>query len=228
MLRMPSDAAPRMSPCSASRLRSRQVIWKIGSMPLLTRKCAVARLERWTFAPAPSVTFTAVASPLSGMARRRNSAGSVDTGGVISAVSTNWPLRSRACSSPAARRSWLMKITAWGRRSYHRRMPELPDVTVYIESLEARIVGKRLERVRLLSPFLLRSAVPPLSSAEGKRVARVQRVGKRIVLAMDDGLYLVLHLMIAGRLRWLEADAKPPGRITLALFEFENGRLAFT
>jgi hypothetical protein len=78
-----------MSPCSASRFRSRQVIWKIGSMPLCTRKCAVARLERCTFAPAPSVTFTAVASPFRGIARRRNSAGSVDTGGVISAVSTN-------------------------------------------------------------------------------------------------------------------------------------------
>jgi formamidopyrimidine-DNA glycosylase len=107
-------------------------------------------------------------------------------------------------------------------------MPELPDVTVYIESLEARIAGKRLLRVRLMNPFLLRTAVPPLSGAEGKRVAGVQRVGKRIAIALEDGLYLVLHLMIAGRLRWLEAKDKPPGRITLALFEFENGTLAFT
>ena len=84
--RMPSDAAPSRSPCSASRLRSRQVIWKIGSRPLCTRKCAAARLERCTLAPAPSVTLIAVASPLSGSARLRNSAGSVDTGGVISAV----------------------------------------------------------------------------------------------------------------------------------------------
>jgi formamidopyrimidine-DNA glycosylase len=107
-------------------------------------------------------------------------------------------------------------------------MPELPDVEVYIESLGARIAGKRIVRVRLLSPFLLRTALPPLSSAEGRRVARVQRVGKRIVIALEDGPYLVLHLMIAGRLRWLEAKQKPPGRITLALFEFESGTLAFT
>jgi formamidopyrimidine-DNA glycosylase len=107
-------------------------------------------------------------------------------------------------------------------------MPELPDLALYIESLEARIAGRRLLRVRVLSPFLLRTAVPPLSSAEGKRVAGVQRVGKRIVLALEDGPYLVLHLMIAGRLRWLEGKEKPPGRITLALFEFGNGTLAFT
>jgi formamidopyrimidine-DNA glycosylase len=107
-------------------------------------------------------------------------------------------------------------------------MPELPDLTVYIESLEARIVGKRLERIRLLNPFLLRTAVPPIGSAEGKRVIGLERVGKRIVLVLEDGLYLVLHLMIAGRLRWLEGKEKPPGRITLALLEFENGVLAFT
>jgi formamidopyrimidine-DNA glycosylase len=107
-------------------------------------------------------------------------------------------------------------------------MPELPDVEVYIESLRARIAGRRLERVRVLSPFVLRTAVPPLSSADGKRVAAVQRVGKRIVLSLEDGPYLVLHLMIAGRLRWLDPGDKPPGRITLALFEFENGTLAFT
>lgn len=107
-------------------------------------------------------------------------------------------------------------------------MPELPDVEVYIESLRARVAGRRLERVRLLNPFLLRTAVPPLAGAEGKRVAGVRRVGKRIVISLDDGPYLALHLMIAGRLRWLEAAQKPPGRITLALFEFENGTLAFT
>jgi formamidopyrimidine-DNA glycosylase len=107
-------------------------------------------------------------------------------------------------------------------------MPELPDLAVYIESLQARIAGERLLRVRLLNPFLLRTAVPPLSSAEGRRVTEVQRVGKRIVIALEDGPYLVLHLMIAGRLRWLQAKEKPPGRITLALFEFGNGTLAFT
>ncbi|HET7363261.1 MAG TPA: DNA-formamidopyrimidine glycosylase family protein [Burkholderiales bacterium] len=107
-------------------------------------------------------------------------------------------------------------------------MPELPDATVYIEALESRVRGKRLERVKLLNPFILRTAVPPISQAEGKRVTAIQRVGKRIVLELEGPLYLVLHLMIAGRLRWLQDREKPPGRITLALLEFENGTLAFT
>ena len=107
-------------------------------------------------------------------------------------------------------------------------MPELPDVEVYVESLRERIAGRRLARVRVLNPFLLRTAVPPLSSVEGKRVAGIERIGKRIVIALEEGPYLVLHLMIAGRLRWLEPKDKPPGRITLALFELENGTLAFT
>src|SRR5258706_4383517 len=107
-------------------------------------------------------------------------------------------------------------------------MPELPDLTVYLESLEARIANRRLERVRLLNPFLLRTAVPAISQAEGKRVTGLHRIGKRIVISLENGLYLVLHLMVAGRLRWLEGETKPPGRITLALFEFENGVLAFT
>ena len=107
-------------------------------------------------------------------------------------------------------------------------MPELPDVTVYIEALEARVRGKRLERVKLLNPFILRTAVPPISEVEGKRVTEIRRVGKRIVFVLEGPLYLVLHLMIAGRLRWLQAKDKSPGRITLALLEFENGTLAFT
>jgi len=107
-------------------------------------------------------------------------------------------------------------------------MPELPDVTVYIEALESRVRGKRLERVKLLNPFILRTAVPPISQAEGKRVTGIRRIGKRIVLELEGPLYLVLHLMIAGRLRWLQEKEKPPGRITLALLEFENGTLAFT
>jgi formamidopyrimidine-DNA glycosylase len=107
-------------------------------------------------------------------------------------------------------------------------MPELPDVVVYVESLDSRIVGTRLTRIRLSSPFVLRTAVPPLSDAEGKRVLGVRRLGKRIVLALEGELYLVLHLMIAGRLRWLQHDEKPPARITLALFDFERGTLAFT
>ena len=107
-------------------------------------------------------------------------------------------------------------------------MPELPDVVVYCEALAARIRGQVLERVRLISPFLLRTAVPPISEVEGKRVVGVEWLGKRIVIALESDLFLVIHLMIAGRLRWLANGAKPPGRITLALFEFPSGRLAFT
>ena len=107
-------------------------------------------------------------------------------------------------------------------------MPELPDVVVYCEALAPRIGGQVLERVRLVSPFVLRTAVPPIGDAEGKRVVRVERLGKRIVIALESDLFLVIHLMIAGRLRWLANGAKPPGRITLALFEFPSGRLAFT
>ena len=107
-------------------------------------------------------------------------------------------------------------------------MPELPDVVIYCEALDERIRGQTLERIRLSSPFLLRTAVPPIGDAEGKRVVRVRRLGKRIVIALEQELFLVLHLMIAGRLRWLEPNVKPPGRITLALLEFSSGRLAFT
>jgi len=107
-------------------------------------------------------------------------------------------------------------------------MPELPDVVVYIEALERRVAGQTLDRVRLLSPFILRTAVPPIASAEGKRVVALRRVGKRIVLELEGELFLVLHLMVAGRLRWLAPGAKPPGRITLAVFEFADGALAFT
>jgi formamidopyrimidine-DNA glycosylase len=106
-------------------------------------------------------------------------------------------------------------------------MPELPDLTVYLEALEPRIVGKRLERIVLRNPFLLRTAVPPITAAQGKRVIGLRRVGKRIVIALEQDLFLVLHLMVAGRLRWREAKAKAPG-ITLALLEFESGTLAFT
>jgi formamidopyrimidine-DNA glycosylase len=107
-------------------------------------------------------------------------------------------------------------------------MPEFPDVVVYIEALERRVIGRTLERVRLLSPFILRTAVPPILSAEGKRVLALRRVGKRIVLELEGQLFLVLHLMVAGRLRWLSPGTKPPGRITLAVFEFADGSLAFT
>jgi formamidopyrimidine-DNA glycosylase len=108
---------------------------------------------------------------------------------------------------------------------YDGALPELPDLTVYLESLEARIANRRLQRIVLLNPFLLRTAVPPIGTAEGRTVRGLDRLGKRIVIGLEGDLYLVLHLMIAGRLRW---DDKPPRKITLALFEFDSGTLAFT
>jgi len=107
-------------------------------------------------------------------------------------------------------------------------MPELPDIEVYIDHLERRLTGQPLGRVRLLNPFVLRSVAPPLAAAEGRAVIGVRRLGKRIVIALEGSLYLVLHLMIAGRLRWIEKDAKLPGRISLAALEFPNGTLVFT
>src|SRR2546422_3012704 len=95
----------------------------------------------------------------------------------------------------------------------YTEMPELPDVTVYIEALEARIAGARLDRVRLASPFLLRSVDPPLSVAAGRRVTTLRRVGKRIVIGLEGDVFLVLHLMIAGRLHWKVAGVKVPGKI---------------
>jgi formamidopyrimidine-DNA glycosylase len=107
-------------------------------------------------------------------------------------------------------------------------MPELPDITVYIEALESRVVGQTLDRVRIPKPFLLRSVDPPISAAQGKRVVGVRRMGKRIVLALEDDLFLVVHLMIAGRLRWVPARGKVPGKIGLAAFDFPNGTLILT
>ena len=110
-----------------------------------------------------------------------------------------------------------------------RPMPEMPDVTVYAERLARRVVGKRLHRIKVLNPFLVRTAVPPLAVADGKRVEGVERLAKRIVLALEGELFLVIHLMIAGRLKWLAPGSKPPGRIALALFEFETaGTLLLT
>ena len=107
-------------------------------------------------------------------------------------------------------------------------MPELPDVVVYLEALEQRILGATLVRLRLLSPFLLRTAIPPIAAVEGKRVETLRRIGKRLVIGVEGELFLVLHLMIAGRLRWLGPRDKPPARITLALLEFSSGVLAVT
>ena len=107
-------------------------------------------------------------------------------------------------------------------------MPELPDITVYIEALASRIIGKQLQRTRIAKPFLLRSVDPPMSAAEGKGVTGLRRMGKRIVLELEDDLFLVIHLMIAGRLRWVPAGGRVPGKIGLAAFDFPNGTLIFT
>jgi formamidopyrimidine-DNA glycosylase len=107
-------------------------------------------------------------------------------------------------------------------------MPELPDVTVYIEALDTRIRGARLEGVRLANPFVLRSVDPPLADAFGRDVIGVSRLGKRIVIALEGDLFLGLHLMIAGRLHWKSPGARPPGKIGLAAFDFSTGTLTMT
>jgi formamidopyrimidine-DNA glycosylase len=107
-------------------------------------------------------------------------------------------------------------------------MPELPDVDLYCEALRERVAGRPLENVRTLNPFVLRTAVPPLSATLGRRVLDVRRLGKRIVLVLEGETFIVVHLMIAGRLRWLARGQRPPGRITLALFDFPDGTLALT
>ena len=108
------------------------------------------------------------------------------------------------------------------------RVPELPDITVYIEALEKRILRQRLEKVRIASPFLLRTANPPLASAEGKSIVELRRLGKRICIGLEDGIWLVLHLMIAGRLHWKKSGAKVSPPRGLAAFDFANGTLLWT
>jgi formamidopyrimidine-DNA glycosylase len=107
-------------------------------------------------------------------------------------------------------------------------MPELPDITVYIEALERRVVGRRLEAVRVHSPFLVRTFDPPLDAAGGKIVREIRRVGKRIAMGLEDELWLVLHLMIAGRLHWKSAGAKIGAKNALAAFDFPDGSLVLT
>ncbi|QHS53634.1 formamidopyrimidine-DNA glycosylase [Edaphobacter sp. 12200R-103] len=107
-------------------------------------------------------------------------------------------------------------------------MPELPDISAYLTALQPRIVGQRLESVRLASPFLLRTATPSLQAIEGHTIQSLGRIGKRIVMEFDHGLWLVLHLMIAGRLHWRSAGAKLAGRNSLAAFDFPNGSLVLT
>jgi formamidopyrimidine-DNA glycosylase len=107
-------------------------------------------------------------------------------------------------------------------------MPELPNILVYLAALEPRIVGERLERVRLASPFLLRSVEPPLDAVVGREVVGLRRIGKRIVLAFPGEVFLLIHLMIAGRLHWKAVGAKIPGKIGLAAFDFPRGTLTLT
>ncbi len=107
-------------------------------------------------------------------------------------------------------------------------MPELPDIAAYLSALETRIVGQRLEKVRLGNPFLLRTVDPPVESIEGQTVRSLARIGKRIGVAFDNGFWLVLHLMIAGRLHWKAAGAKLSGRNQLAAFDFPHGSLVLT
>jgi formamidopyrimidine-DNA glycosylase len=107
-------------------------------------------------------------------------------------------------------------------------MPELPDVTIYVEALRARVVGNRLRRSLVKGPFLLRTASPPLSATQDRTVTEVRRLGKQIAIGLDNGLWLVLHLKIAGRLHWKTGTVKPGGRNLLAIFEFDNGSLTLT
>ncbi len=107
-------------------------------------------------------------------------------------------------------------------------MPELPDVTIYVESLAARVIGQPLEHLTIKTPFVLRSVSPPISAAQGRRVSGVRRLGKRIVLDMGDEMFVVIHLMIAGRLRWRAPGAKMPAGNLLATFHFPTGVLALT
>jgi formamidopyrimidine-DNA glycosylase len=107
-------------------------------------------------------------------------------------------------------------------------MPELPDIAAYIDALQSRIVGQPLVQVRLASAFLLRTAQPPLASVEGRTVLELRRIGKRIVIGVEDDLWLALHLMIAGRLHWRPPEAKLVGRQSLAAFDFPNGSLVLT
>ena len=109
-----------------------------------------------------------------------------------------------------------------------RPLPELPDITVYVEALRDRLIGHELLGARLGSPFILRTVDPPLSALIGRRVSEVERMGKRIVLALDDDYFIVLHLMIAGRLHWTARGAKGSRRANLAAFEFDSGTLTLT
>jgi formamidopyrimidine-DNA glycosylase len=114
------------------------------------------------------------------------------------------------------------------RISYGQLVPELPDITLYLEALAPRVLGRTLDRVRITSPFLVRTAVPPISRIEGKTVWNLKRIGKRIVFGFDQDLWLVLHLMVAGRLHWRQPGAKLARKLALAGFDFAHGSLVLT
>jgi len=107
-------------------------------------------------------------------------------------------------------------------------VPELPDIAIYLEALEARVLGHTLVKLRLASPFLLRTVDPSPADVSGRKVITLRRLGKRIVFGLEDDLFVVLHLMIAGRLKWLAPGAKVPGKVGLAAFDFDNGTLVLT
>ena len=107
-------------------------------------------------------------------------------------------------------------------------MPEFPDITVYIEHLASRILGKPIEAVEIANPFVLRSVTPPIASVVGQKVAELRRMGKRVVLGVEGDLFIVIHLMIAGRLRWRPPGKRLPGKLALAAFSFSNGTLFLT
>jgi formamidopyrimidine-DNA glycosylase len=119
-------------------------------------------------------------------------------------------------------------LAAFGEISNPSLVPELPDITIYLEALNRRVVGQTLTRIRIASPFLLRTAIPPIGACEGRKVIALRRIGKRIAFGFEDELWLVLHLMIAGRLHWREGVAKLAGKQNLAAFDFSNGTLLLT
>src|SRR5262249_10867417 len=119
-------------------------------------------------------------------------------------------------------------IRAGRAQPLRRKMPELPDIVVYIEALEKRILGETLEDIRIVSPFLLRTAIPPINSATNRKVIQIQRLGKRICIGLDNDLVLVLHLMIAGRLHWRERGAEVSPRQNFAAFDFPTGSLLWS
>ena len=107
-------------------------------------------------------------------------------------------------------------------------MPELPDIALYLNALEARILNRRLERIAIRSPFLLRSVDPPIKSVQGQQVTGIRRLGKRIAIGLENDTWLVLHLMIAGRLHWSETEPRSFGKREMAVFIFDSGHLSLT